>query len=51
MEELYEYLKRKREEMHRSGVYTVTIEFEEFAKIYELVCYMKQIKSIANGFE
>jgi len=49
MEELYEYMNKKNEEMYKSKDMTVTINFPEFAKLYQMVCYMKQIREIANG--
>ena len=51
MNEMYDYMKKKIEEMHNSDCGTITIGFAEFAKLYQMVCYMKQIQFIANGWE
>lgn len=51
MDELYQYMKAKLEEMRGSLSMTIPVDYVEFAKLYQLVCYMKQIKTIANGMD
>lgn len=51
MDELYSLMKQKLEEMYRNKTTHVTLDFDAFARLYQLVCYMKQIQTIANGLE
>lgn len=51
MDELYQYMKKKLEEMRGSLSTTIPVDYVEFAKMYQLVCYMKQIKSIVNDLD
>lgn len=51
MDELYEFMKKKLDEMYKEKSTHVTLDFDAFARLYQLVCYMKQIQTIANGLE
>ena len=51
MDEMYEYLKKKIEEMHKNAETTTTVDYAEIAKLYQLVCFMMQIQKIANGWD
>ena len=46
MEELYEYIKGKLDEMYKSQESTITIDMNHAFRLYHNICYMKQIKSI-----
>ena len=48
MDELYEYLSRKRDEMVKSGAKKVKIDMRHLFRIFQTVCFMKQIRSIVN---
>ena len=51
MDEMYDYMNRKLDEMRRKGETKIVVDFVDFAKMYELVCFMKQIRHIINGNE
>lgn len=51
MNEMYEYLKKKIEEMHKANLTNVSVDYAEIAKLYQLVCFMMQIQKIANGWD
>lgn len=48
MDELYRTLKRKLAEMRKCGKPITEFSYEEVSRLYQLVCMMKQIKSIAD---
>ena len=48
MDELYDYMNKKLDEMHENNSATISIGFAEFARLFQLVCMMKQIRTIAN---
>ena len=48
MEEIYKMLGKKLHEMQENGEKTIALSFQEFTKIYQIVCFMMQIKTIAN---
>ena len=48
MDELYEYLRERRDEMFATGSENVTIDMQHLFMIFQAVCFMKQIRSIVN---
>jgi len=48
MDDLYAYMNKKLDEMHENNSATISIGFAEFARLFQLVCMMKQIRTIAN---
>lgn len=48
MDKLYDYLKAKLEEMHRTRKSTVEIDCVEFMQLLKVICYMRQIRQIAD---
>lgn len=46
MDELYEYLKGKLDEMREDGSHKVVIDSEHALRLFHTVCYMKQIRMI-----
>ena len=48
MDELYEYMKGKMKELHENRAGTVEIDCVEFMQLLKMLCYMKQIRRIAN---
>ena len=51
MDEMYDYMKQKLEEMRKEKKTEVTMDFAEFAKLFQFVCYVRQIRFIVNGME
>lgn len=51
MNEMYEYMKNKLEEMRKDKKMEITMGFAEAAKLFHLVCYMRQIRFIIEGME
>lgn len=51
MNEMYEYMKNKLEEMRKEKKMEITMGFAEAAKLFHLVCYMRQIRFIIEGTE
>ena len=49
MDEMYDYMKTKLEEMRKNKLLSVNMDFAEFARLFQLVCYLKQIKYIMDG--
>lgn len=49
MDRLYEYMKQKLDEMHTKKATEIVVDYDEFAKLYQLICYMKQIRTIVNS--
>lgn len=48
MDELYAYMRAKLSEMQEARSATVEIDCVEFMQMLKLVCYMRQIRRIAN---
>ena len=48
MDKLYEYMKEKMNELHDNRTGTVEIDCVEFMQLLKMLCYMKQIRRIAN---
>ena len=48
MDELYTYMRLKMKEMHEKRTGTVEIDCVEFMQLMKILCYMKQIRRIAN---
>ena len=48
MDELHEYMKAKLKEMQEARSATVEIDCVEFMQLMKMLCYMKQIRRIAN---
>lgn len=48
MDELYEYLRNRRDEMFATGSENITIDMEHLFRIFQTVCFMKQVRSIVN---
>ena len=48
MDKLYEYMKAKMREMHEKRESKVEIDCVEFMQVMKMLCYMKQIRRIAN---
>ena len=51
MEEVYQILKDKLNEMHKDNMTNVLVDYADIAKFYPMVCFMMQIKKIANGWD
>ena len=51
MDELYEMLKAKIQEMHNAHITEIDMDYNEIASLYQMVCFMKQSKHITNGWE
>lgn len=51
MNEMYVYMNQKLQEMQNSNLTTVEIGFAEFARLYQMVCFMMQIRTITNVWE
>lgn len=48
MDELYTYMMAKLKEMQEARSATVEIDCVEFMQMLKIVCYMRQIRRIAN---
>jgi hypothetical protein len=48
MDELYIYMRAKMKEMHENRTVTVEIDCVEFMQMMKVLCYMRQIRRIAN---
>lgn len=48
MDELYTYMMAKLKEMHENRTGTVEIDCVEFMQLMKMLCYMRQIRRIAN---
>lgn len=51
MDELYAFLKYKLEEMRKEKKDTVEIDYHKIAQMYQVVCFMKQIREIVDWGE
>ena len=48
MDELYTYMRAKLTEMQEARSATVEIDCVEFMQMLKVVCYMRQVRRIAN---
>ena len=48
MDELYVYIRQKLDEMRKQKTDTVEIDFDKLAKMYQTLCFMKQIRNIVD---
>ena len=48
LEELYANLKKKLQQMYNEGTDIVVLQQKEFFAVYQTICYMMQIKHIAD---
>lgn len=48
MNEMYVYLREKLDEMRKNKTCTVEVDFRKMAEMYQIVCFMKQIKEIMD---
>lgn len=52
MEEMYDFLKEKIQEMQEKKTTSVQMDFADVAKLYQIICFMNQIKNIiVDGLE
>jgi len=51
MNELYRYMKEKRQEMYDTKATTVTMSWMRFFQLYKLVCDMMQVQCIAKQYD
>lgn len=51
MDEMYEYMKNKLENMRKEKKTEITVDFAEAAKIFQLICYVRQIRFIVEGMD
>lgn len=51
LNEAYEILKDKIKEMHDNCLTEIELDYNEIASLYQMICFMKQIKNITNGWE
>lgn len=51
MDDLYDYMKLKLEEMRNNRELTVSVDYVEFDRLYQIVCLMKQIKAITGWMD
>lgn len=54
MDEMYEMLKKKLDDMREIGNPVVDFSFEEVSRLYQQICMMKQVREIVkwcdNGY-
>ena len=48
MDKMYVYLKEKLDEMRKNQDTTIEVDFKTLAEMYQIVCFMKQIKEIMD---
>ena len=48
MNELQDKLKAKLDEMQKNGTTDIVLDFHDVARIYQLICMMKQIADIVE---
>ena len=48
MDELYVYLRQKLDEARKNKTDHVEIDFDKLAKMYQILCFMKQIRNIVD---
>jgi hypothetical protein len=46
LDDLYKFMQEKRQEMYEEGNLKVEFTIAEFFELYQMVCYIKQIKHI-----
>lgn len=51
MNELYELLKKRIDAMRDEGRTTIIFSFNEVSKLFQFVCFMKQVKELVNWGE
>ena len=51
MDEMYDYMKMKLDEMRKEKKTEITMDFAEFAKLFQMLCYVRQIRFIVEGME
>ena len=51
MDEMYELLKTKLKIMREEHDDSICFDYYEVAQLYQVVCFMKQIRDIANGWD
>ena len=51
MDEMYEYMKTKLEEMRKEKKTEITMSFADAAKLFQIICYVRQIRFIMEGME
>ena len=51
MDEMYEYMKTKLEEMRKEKKTEITMNFADAAKLFQIICYVRQIRFIMEGME
>ena len=51
MDELYELLKQKLDCMRSVSSENITFDFSEVSKLFQFVCFMKQVKELVNWGE
>ena len=49
IDDIYTFIKEKLDQMYEEGNLTVEITQAEFFHIYQMVCYMRQIKHITDN--
>ena len=51
MDDLYDYMKSRLEEMRNNRELSVSVDYVEFARLYQIVCLMRQIRSITGWMD
>ena len=51
MNELYELLKAKLQEMRYAKCETVGFNYEEVSQLFQFICFMKQVRELVNWGE
>ena len=51
MDSLYEYMKQKLKEMRDEKASEIPVGFAEMSKIFQLVCYVRQIRVMIDDVE
>ena len=51
MNELYELLTKKLQEMRTFHANSVDFDFQEVSQLFQFVCFMKQVKELVNWGE
>ena len=49
LDDIYEMMKEQRQHLYEEGKEIVKFTVAEFFELYQLVCYMQQIKHIVDG--
>ena len=48
MDEMYVYLKEKLNKMRKNQDTTTEVDFKTLSEMYQIICFMKQIKEIMD---